>query len=307
MMFGHLLVPLDGSHLAEAALPAVSHIARVCKSEITLIHIIERDAPKEIHGERHLTSQDEALAYLTRIANRIAAPGIQIEKHVHTEEVSNLTRSIVEHSALEICCDLIVLCAHGRSGLHNWMFGSIAQQVIARGSVPVMVIQPTESGDAPPFLPQHLLVPLDGEPEHERGLTLAEKVARAFGASLHLVMVVPTLGTLSGAQAGTARLLPGTTSVLLDITEESASDYLEQHAARLEASGLPVTWSVKRGDPADGIVEAAGQVGAGLIVMGTHGKTGTHAFWAGSIAPKVSARSRLPILLVRAHEETGDS
>lgn len=301
-MFNHLLVPLDGSHLAEAVLPVVSQIAQTSGSEVILLHIIERDAPKEIHGDRHLTNKIEALAYLNEVADRISVPGMQIEKHVHTEEVSNLTRSIVEHSALEMCCDLIVMCAHGQSGLRNWMFGSIAQQVIAQGTTPVMVIQPAESGEALAFSPQRLLVPLDGNPDHEQDLPIAEEMARAFGASLHLIMVVPTLGTLVGEQAGTARLLPGTTSALLDITEESAGHYLEQHAARLGASGLPVTWSVGRGDPTEGIIDAAEQIGADLIVMGTHGKAGTNAFWSGSIAPKISTRSRLPILLVRVHE-----
>lgn len=301
-MFNHLLVPLDGSRLAEAVLPAVSRIAQTCGSTVTLLHIIERDAPKEIHGERHLTNRDEALAYLGEVASRVSVPGVSIETHVHTEEVSNLTRSIVEHAAAEMGCDLIVMCAHGRSGLHNWMFGSIAQQVIAQGSIPVLVIQPTESGDAPPFSPEQLLVPLDGNPEHEQGLPVAVEMAQACDAALHLTMVVPTLGTLSVEQASTARLLPGATSVLLDITEESAGDYLGEHATRIQASGLSVTFSVQRGDPAEGIIQAAEQTMASLIVMGTHGKKGTDAFWAGSIAPKVSARSRLPILLVRVQE-----
>lgn len=236
------------------------------------------------------------------MAARVSAPGVPIETHVHTEEVSNLTRSIVEHAAEEMGCDLIVMCAHGRSGLHNWMFGSIAQQVIAQGSIPVLVIQPTESGDAPPFSPEQLLVPLDGNPEHEQELPVAVEMAQVCDASLHLTMVVPTLGTLSVEQASTARLLPGATSALLDITEESAGDYLREHATRVQVSGLSVTFSVQRGDPTEGIVQAAELTRASLIVMGTHGKTGTDAFWPGSIAPKVSARSRLPILLVRVQE-----
>jgi nucleotide-binding universal stress UspA family protein len=68
------------------------------------------------------------------------------------------------------------------------------------------------------------------------------------------------------------------------------------------ASGLSATCSVQRGDPAEGIIQAAEETGASLIVMGTHGKAGTDAFWEGSITPKVSAHSRLPILLVPVRE-----
>ena len=67
-MFKHLLVPLDGSHLAEAALPAAACLAEHLDASITLIHIIERDVSGEIHGEHHLTTPAEANAYLEAVA-----------------------------------------------------------------------------------------------------------------------------------------------------------------------------------------------------------------------------------------------
>jgi nucleotide-binding universal stress UspA family protein len=63
-MFKRLLVPLDGSHLAEAALPAAAFLALKLNAVLTLVHIVERNAPEEIHGDRHLTNADEANAYL---------------------------------------------------------------------------------------------------------------------------------------------------------------------------------------------------------------------------------------------------
>ena len=73
-MFKHLLVPLDGSHLAEAALPAAAYLAEHLGASITLIHIIERDVSGEIHGDHHLTTPDEAHAYLEAVAGR-SVPG----------------------------------------------------------------------------------------------------------------------------------------------------------------------------------------------------------------------------------------
>ena len=69
-MFKHILVPLDGSHLAEAALAPAARIAGTLGAPVTLIHIIEQEAPREVHKDRHLTQADEAQAYLREVAAR---------------------------------------------------------------------------------------------------------------------------------------------------------------------------------------------------------------------------------------------
>ncbi len=68
-MFKHLLVPLDGSKLAESALPVAAWLAKTLKAPITLLHVIEQDAPEEVHRDRHLTNSDEAEAYLAKLPN----------------------------------------------------------------------------------------------------------------------------------------------------------------------------------------------------------------------------------------------
>ena len=296
-MFNHLLVPLDGSRLAEAALPAAAYLAQTLNAWITLIHVIERNAPETIHGERHLTNPDEAHTYLKEIAGRIFPAGVHIEQHVHTSEVSDVPCTIIDHVE-EFGSDLIVMCAHGQGGLRSWLFGSIAQQVIALGTTPVLLIHPTETKTPRPFACQQLLVPLDGDPGHEQGLSLAADLAQACTATLHVILVVPTLHTTSGEQAATAILLPGATSALLDLAEENAEDYLRRRVAQLHIPGISATTEVYRGDPAQTIVQAARRRKADLIVLGTHGKKGIEAFWSGSVAPKVSSHSHVPLLLV---------
>ena len=91
------------------------------------------------------------------------------------------------------------MCTHGQSGLRTLLFGSIAQQVIGLGITPVLLIQPKWAGVPSKFSCQHFLVPLDGDPGHEQGLVLAADLALACSASLHLVWVIPTLGTLARA------------------------------------------------------------------------------------------------------------
>jgi len=299
-MFKHLLVPLDGSHLAEAALPPAISLAHLLQAPVTLIHVIERHAPKEVHGEPHLAESDEARTYLEEVAARFP-PGIHVESHVHTSEVSDVARSIVEH-VRELESDLIVMCTHGHGGLRGWLFGSIAQQVLSLGTSPVLLVQPDKAGNAPPFTCRRLLIPLDGDPEHEQGLPVATNLAQVCQATLHLMMVIPTRGTLSGERASTARLLPHTMSALLDMTEQGADEYLHLHVTQLQAEGLPVTASVRRGAPAVVIAHTAQEIDTDLIVLGTHGKTGMDAFWSGSVTPRILSRARIPMLLVRVHE-----
>jgi nucleotide-binding universal stress UspA family protein len=300
MMFRHLLVPLDGSHLAEAALPPAITLAHLLQAPVTLFHVIERHAPKEVHGERHLTDSEEARTYLEEVAARFP-PDIHVESHVHTSEVSDVARSIVEHVG-ELESDLIVMCTHGRGGLRSWLFGSIAQQVLSLGTSPVLLVQPDTAGIAPPFRCRRLLIPLDGDPEHEQGLPVAATLAQVCQAALHLVMVIPTRDTLSGEQASTARLLPSTMSALLDMSQQGAEEYLHRHVTQLQAGGLPVTASVRRGAPAVIIAQTAQEAETDLIVLGTHGKAGMDAFWSGSVTPQIFSRARLPLLLVRVHK-----
>ena len=301
-MFEHLLVPLDGSQLAEVALPAAIYIAAITGADITLLHVLEEKPPQAVHGDRHLASVDEACGYLAETAARLDAT-VEVHEHAHPNEEHDVARSIVQH-AREMRIDLIVMCTHGRGGLRRFLFGTIAQKVIALGATPVLLIPPMADGAprAQTFTCRRILVPLDGDPAHEAGLKAAAGMASICGTSLHLIVVVPTLSTLAGEDSAAARLLPTTAATILDMSEQQALDYLGQHVESLRAKGITVTAEVRRGDPAAAIVQAAEETRADLVAMATHGKTHLDAFWSGSVTPKVSRLSRLPLLLVPATE-----
>ncbi len=296
-MFRHLLVPLDGSVMAEASIPAAVYLARTLGARVTLFHVIERDAPPEIHGERHLTSVDEARDYLAEAAARTVPADVAVERHVHGGEASDVARSIAEHVG-ELDPDLIVMCTHGRGGLRGFVFGRIAQQVAGLCTTPVLLVPPAAAGAAAAFSCKRMLVTLDGNPEHEEGLTVAADLARACGAELCLVMAVHTPRTLSGEQAAAAKILPSAAHELLELAEQDAKEYLHGHAAALRAAGVAATADVRRGEPALAIIGIAGQTRADLIVLATHGKSGMDAFWSGSATPNVASRSAVPLMLV---------
>ncbi|MCJ7823174.1 MAG: universal stress protein, partial [Armatimonadetes bacterium] len=247
--------------------------------------------------ERHLAAPEEACAYLDEVGRRWFPAGVPVERHTHTTETSSVARSIAEH-VTELGGDLVVMCTHGRGGVRGFLFGSIAQQVVARSVAPVLLIRPDPAGAGKAFACSHILAPLDGTEAHEHGLPVAVELATACGAALHLTVVVPTLGTLPGEHTASGILLPSATRAVLDLAEEQATDYLRRRVAEALSRGLAVTGEVRRGDPTATLVRAAQDAQADLVVLGTHGKAGSEAFWAGSTAPKLCRRLHAPLLLV---------
>ena len=296
-MFKHILLPLDGSQLAETAVPVVAYLADKLKAQVTLLHVIEKNAPETVHGQKHLVNEDEACQYLAEIAEKHFPKDVEVYRHVHTDEVERVSASIVQHSD-EFDPDLIVMCAHGQGGLHDFVVGNIAQQVIAAGSVPVLLLQTRSANDLQFNGFEKILIALDGNPAHESGYEVAIELAEELHASVHLVQVVPTLSTLNAKHAATGTLLPATTTALLEIDEDTASDYLEEKMKALQDKKIEVSAEVERGDPARQVVQSADAYHTQLIVLGTHGKSGLNAFWTGSVAPKIVEQTQIPILLV---------
>jgi len=296
-MFKHILLPLDGSALAESVLPAAAYLARVFGAKITLVHIIEKDGQAVVHGEHHLTQPAEAEAYLAQIRQRAFAPETAVSLHVHESAMQDVAQGIVEHQD-ELTPDLIVMCSHGRGGLRDLLFGSIAQQVITSGRVPVLLVRPQAEDGQESFKCRSILAPTDGQQHHEEGLLTAARLAQTTRARLNLIAVAPTLETLAGRQAATGRFMPGATRTMLEIVEDELRSYLGGMAERFQVEGVTVSALVGRGDPAALIARNAETTHADLIVFATHGKAGTKAFWAHSVGAKVLAQTARPVLMV---------
>jgi nucleotide-binding universal stress UspA family protein len=296
-MFKHILVPLDGSSLAESALPSAAYLSGKFSAGVTLVHIIEKNAPREIHGQPHLRDATEAAAYLETISRKWFPQGLRVDCHVHTAEVDNVAESIVQHTG-ELKNDLIVMCSHGRGRALHLMLGSMAQKVISMGEIPVLIVRPGGDDEIPAFSCKIVLTPLDGAADHEQALPVAKVLAKACRATICLAMVVPRFVSLSGQMTVTSRFLPGTVSKMLELSVQSAEDYLKALADKLKSEGLTASAHVRRGDPANSIVAIARELQADIIALATHGKSGMEAFWAGSVAHKVCSQCRIPILLI---------
>lgn len=295
-MITHLLIPLDGSSLAEVVLPYAKTLYKAFHPRITLIHMIEQGASGSIHGEKHLASEDEACAYLAKVAETCFPADADITCHVHTEAVENVADSLADHIE-ELEPDLVLMCAHGNGGWRDFTIGNLAHQVISRTLIPILLItkEPDPQGRLDTFL-----VCLDGTDEHAGILPAAIEFGKGLKAAVTLMTVVHTPASLPGSDAETGRLLPGTTRAVLDATEEYAYEYLGQKALLFEDAGLKAAIRVLRGYPAQEILETLKGNEYDLVVVGTHGKAGLGAFWAGSVGAKVISDSSVPVFMIPA-------
>ena len=296
-MIQHLLVPLDGSTLAESALPMARALALALGARITLMHVIEAGAEELIHGEHHLTEADEARDYLQGLQRQLEGVGLRAECHVHTTAVVDVAAGIAAHQQ-ELSPDLIVMCTHGPAGLARRMRGSLAQQVVELGETPLLLVRPDSAGSVEGFSLERILVPLDGRAEHSASLDLAVELAAAAHARLQLLSIVASLPSLAGTEATLSRFLPASSQMLQELARQGLQQFLAAALVRAEAQGVAAAAEIRAGKVPVVIAEAATAGGVDLIVMATHGKAGARAFWANSVAGAVQAKTSRPLLLV---------
>ena len=149
-MYKKILVPLDGSKLAECALPHVEALAKGCETEeVILVSVTERvkgyralEEPSQPLGQRLIPEafgkkEKQAQKYLDRIAKAMAAKGI----NVSTEVLLWKPDEAIVGYAKQYGCDLIVMASHGRSGPSRWAHGSVADKVLRASGIPVLMIR----------------------------------------------------------------------------------------------------------------------------------------------------------------------
>ena len=294
-----LLVPLDGSGLAECVIPIAASLAAHLDARVTLLYVMERQVHATVHGDRHLTDAPEADAYLSEVSARMLAAGVVAERHVHPNQEGDVAKSIVDHAG-DLAADLVILATHGGGGARRVLFGSVAQQVLRRGTRPVLLVRPPEAAEPAPFDVGTLLVPLDGQPPAEAALPYAATVAAAYGAEVLVARVVPTLATLAGDRISAARLVPTAAAASLDLEEEEARRYTDAVVRDWAAGGGRIMASVLRGEPAQTLLDLAAKTPVDIVVMATHGRAGLDATFSGSTASRIAGRVPVPLLLVRA-------
>jgi nucleotide-binding universal stress UspA family protein len=294
-----ILVPLDGSTVAESVLPYVEQFARLSDANLTLCQVIEPFAAlvdfsgPEVAGLEPdvQVAEQEAEQYLSRIAERLRSDGLEAGARVALGSAADQLIQVGREF------DLVAMATHGRSGIGRWVYGSVADKVLRGTTVPVLLVRAVEGAAGASEQPRHILVPLDGSELAEHALPLATDLARRAGAAITLLRSVNWALEVAGFNAYDV----GHSSVgLIDMAEESARDYLSQRAQGLTAQGLTVHSAVRNEPAAESILDHAAEQQVDLIVMSTHGRGGMGRWVYGSVADRVLRGATVPVLLVRA-------
>jgi nucleotide-binding universal stress UspA family protein len=298
-MYQTILVPLDGSDLAERALPYAETLARASGARLLLLRAVQVPA---VPGRDPLQTQTRAVQaaerYLAAVAARLAGRGI-LETAVFYGDAA---QAILEEAALRKA-DLIVMATHGRSGLGQLLYGSVAKAVLARSPVPVLLVRAWHEATAlSRDAPRRFLVPLDGSSFAEAALPVAHDLVASIGGELLLFQALPPPSQYVG-EALAAPL----TELAAPVAEARALAYLHQVRARWveRYGGAPPAVVVRAGPPAEAIDAACQEFGVALVVMATHGRTGLARLLLGSVADELLRRGRVPLLLVRPGELCG--
>lgn len=296
-MFKNIFIPFDGSELAESILPTAYFMAKKFDANLHFFHVLEKDPPKTVHGQPHLQTVIQAKKYLSEIAQYYSNEGVTIKFHVHSHPYTGVAESIADH-AISFGSDLIIMCSHGRSGLKKLLFGSIAQKVIHQSKLPVLTLFPQKNKKTPDFTCNRIQIPLDMDPNHQQCLHLAQEIAGRCGSILLLLQVIPTLISIPGKWRMSGKLLPTTSSKMLDIQVDEAVKFLSEQSKKLSTQGFKIEIAVLRGDPQEVISKAAIRYQVGLIILSTHSKFGMEAIWSGSVGAQLSGNHLVPIMFV---------
>lgn len=296
-MFQKILVPLDGSSLSERALPVASAVAQATGARLILVRAVwPHTLPGMDEGKAQAHAIQEAAAYLAEVVKRLG-DSLLVETAVPLAHASQ--GILLEAESRQ--ANLIVMTTHGRSGLSRWVYGSVAEAVLAQSSIPVWLIRMTSAGaTAAPrnTLDQrpHILVPLDGSTFAESALPYASELARALDWTISLLRVVVPPGS-DTAEPEIAN--PYITEQILLERKVEAEQYLNAMTESLKQEGLRVQSWLRVGQAAAAITDECIASGASLIVMATHGRTGLGRVLYGSVASEILHRSSLPLLLIR--------
>lgn len=302
-----ILLPLDGSSFSEHALGAALDLARRLGGRLHLVHVHE--APAQLPGDASvmveaqlgpvLRAQEED--YLRTIAERCVAAGVTPRTALLRGSVATAIAGYIQDAAI----DLVVMTTHGRGGISRAWVGSVADAVVRRAAVPVILLRPHDGAQqAEPLCCQHVLVTLDGSPLAEGVLEPVGTLAKVFGPRLTLFRVVAPL-QVSADPAGPAVLTQDPAAIQRAV--EGAQAYLEHIAAPLRAAGLAVETAAQvHSVPAVAILDYAATHAVDTIAMATHGRGGWSRVALGSVADKVMRGTLMPVLLYRPPAALGE-
>lgn len=298
-MFQKVLVPLDGSKMAEKVLHTVRQIAQPSKTEIVLMRNVDQSAyalisDSPVVANRLFDSvQTETRKYLAQQKAVLERDGYG----VHLEISRGDTAAAIIQVADDLNADLVAMTTHGRTGIGRMTLGSVADRVVRSAHLPILLVRAASPKTDKETI-QKILLPLDGSVLSEQALPIARAVARDSGGSVLLLKAIEALEDIDLAELYNHQV--DEHGIPTDWQNE-AHLYLERMQKKLTFADVSSDYHVIVGRPAEAILHVAEQESCDLVVMSTHGRSGIGRWVYGSVASKVLHETECPLLLVRGH------
>jgi nucleotide-binding universal stress UspA family protein len=305
-MYKRVLLPLDGSELAEIVFAYAREIAAKLGLDLILLHVVdphERDLVP-LHG-----------AYVERAAEVLRRESEELQKKEGIlpkgERVTARGELAVGHPGEEIlnCAlthdvDLILLATHGRSGIKRWALGSIADKVLRVSKIPVCLVRAEVREEIihDKWPRTTMLVPLDGSELAESVIPHVEALAKQWGpeeVDVVLLRVCEPVVVPSDYPPTAGLTWKEHEEHEISRPKTECEGYLAGVQKRLESAGLGARSVVLQGKPADEITDYCRKNPVNLVVMCTHGRSGISRWAYGSVADRVLLGICSPIFLIR--------
>lgn len=275
-MFDRVLIPLDGSPLAEAVLTQVRPLLIRKEVELLLVQALTVAAGVEVDPSGQLDSlRAEAIRYLEGVEKRLKAEGARVRTFVKAGGAAEVVLDVAEKEN----ASLIVMSTHGRTGPARWLLGSTAEKVLRASPAPVLALRSFGIPGARSF--RKLVVGVGGD----GALDVLDPViafAKVFGSHILLLNVCE-----------------GHPQCAVPVP------WMTRAYERIREAGLTVEPLMKVGDAAHELLEAAREQGADLIALTTHGRAGPSRWMLGSVAERVLRHAAVPLLVVRVKAGQG--
>ena len=290
-MFTTILVPTDGSAGADVSIDHALELGQTYGATMHALYVVDTGAePTGLAGDDrdalYAPSERAGREATIQITDQAEAHGLQAAREVR-EGVPH--RTILEY-ADEQAVDMIVMGTHGRTGADRARLGSTTERVLALADVPVLSVRATDDGDTPaasgPY--DRIVIPTDGSDAAERAAENALEIAEKYDADVHTVYVVDT----------TTYDLEDSPRSIIGLLKEGGQNATETIAEMARDRDLKATTEVRRGVPAEELLEYVSSVDVDLIAMGTRGRAIGSGRLLGSTTARVVRRSPVPVLTV---------
>lgn len=276
-----ILVPLDGSELADGILKHVERLLGKEPAHVVLLRVLPPPGDiEEIPGQFEL-ERKAASAHLESIKLRLEEVGAEVTTvQREGDPAAEILFAVEEHGP-----DLVAMSSHGRSGVMRWIRGSVAERVLRSSPAPVLLITARGVDAQIEQRYRRILVPLDGTEHSAAVLPRVEHLARLHGAEVILARI---------EWEGLNRPL-----LAAALAPEKVVESIRPYRDRLAQHGIGVRAVASQGDSASQILDLAESEDVDLIAMASHGRTGLMRALEGSVSEKVLRHCRRPLLVVR--------